>query len=204
MTRYGLAHLCAAALATALIFNAASASAAAPAAPVADTRTAPSASPYRGEEARTLKALSARELDDYRNGRGMGLSKAAELNRYPGPRHVLELATPLALSPEQRARTEAIVARMHAQATRLGSAIIDEETALDQMFAQRRANASDVARIVKRIGALQAELRLVHLHAHIDTTALLTPAQIARYDVERGYAAGRDGATGGSAPAHRH
>jgi len=38
----------------------------------------------------------------------MGLAKAAELNHYPGPRHVLDLASELKLSEEQRLRIEQI------------------------------------------------------------------------------------------------
>lgn len=42
-------------------------------------------SPYTGEQAREIKALSADEVNAYLNGQGAGLAKAAELNRYPGP-----------------------------------------------------------------------------------------------------------------------
>ena len=41
----------------------------------------------------------------------MGLAKAAELNHYPGPAHVLTLATELALTPDQKARTDAYEGR---------------------------------------------------------------------------------------------
>ena len=36
--------------------------------------------------ARPIKALSAQNIDDLRNGRGMGQSMPAELNGYPGPK----------------------------------------------------------------------------------------------------------------------
>ena len=45
--------------------------------------------PYAGQQTRTIKALSDQEVSDYVEGRGMGSSKAAELNHYPGPAHVL-------------------------------------------------------------------------------------------------------------------
>ena len=41
-------------------------------------------SPYAGEQGREIKALSTKDIDDLTQGRGMGLAKAAELNRYPG------------------------------------------------------------------------------------------------------------------------
>ena len=53
------------------------------------------ASPYAGEEGREIKALSAADVDAYLTGQGMGFAKAAELNGYAGPKHVLELAAEL-------------------------------------------------------------------------------------------------------------
>ena len=40
-------------------------------------------------------------------GAGMGYAKAAELNSYPGPMHVLELADRLGLTPDQQTKTKA-------------------------------------------------------------------------------------------------
>ena len=59
--------------------------------------TAHQHSPYAGQEARDIKALSLEEIADLAAGRGMGLALAAELNGYPGPRHVLDLAPELGL-----------------------------------------------------------------------------------------------------------
>src|SRR5258705_1471679 len=61
--------------------------------------------PYAGKEQRAIKALSDDEVKQYSAGAGMGHAKAAELNRYPGPMHVLELADTLELSSEQRTKT---------------------------------------------------------------------------------------------------
>ena len=58
--------------------------------------------PYAGDQARDIKALSQQEVKQYLSGAGMGFARAAELNRYPGPMHVLELSDQLALTPEQR------------------------------------------------------------------------------------------------------
>ena len=58
-------------------------------------------SPYVNDQGRALKALSADEAAGYLEGRGLGLAKPAELNGYPGPMHVLELADALALTPAQ-------------------------------------------------------------------------------------------------------
>ena len=59
--------------------------------------------PYAGMQTRPIKALSEQQIADLGAGRGMGLALAAELNGYPGPSHVLELADKLELSAEQRA-----------------------------------------------------------------------------------------------------
>jgi hypothetical protein len=48
--------------------------------------------PYAGLQQRPVKALSEQQVADLRAGRGMGLALAAELNGYPGPLHVIELA----------------------------------------------------------------------------------------------------------------
>lgn len=63
--------------------------------------------PNAGQESYRIKSLSEAEVQNYLNGRGMGLAKPAELNRYPGPMHVLELAEKLQLSALQKRDTDA-------------------------------------------------------------------------------------------------
>ena len=67
--------------------------------------------PYAGQQTRTIKALSEQEIADYLQGHGMGLSKVAELNHYPGPRHVLDKSEDLGLSAAQLAKARATLAR---------------------------------------------------------------------------------------------
>ena len=62
--------------------------------------------PYAGMQTRTIKSLSEQQVADLGAGRGMGLALAAELNGYPGPSHVLELADKLELSVDQRASVQ--------------------------------------------------------------------------------------------------
>jgi hypothetical protein len=45
--------------------------------------------------------LSDEQIADLRAGRGMALALTAELNGYPGPLHVLDLADQLALTATQ-------------------------------------------------------------------------------------------------------
>src|SRR6185436_111246 len=91
--------------------------------------------PYAGMQARSIKALSDQQIADLGAGRGMGLALAAELNGYPGPSHVLELADKLDLSADQRASMQRLFDSMKAEAMPLGSKLIEQETELDRQFA---------------------------------------------------------------------
>ena len=93
--------------------------------------------PYTGLEQRAVKALSEQQIADLRAGRGMGLALPAELNGYPGPSHVLENADALGLSAEQRERTKGLFDAMKAEAVPVGERLIEQETKLDRLFADR-------------------------------------------------------------------
>jgi hypothetical protein len=64
-------------------------------------------------------AVSDEEIGDLLEGRGMGLAKAAELNSYPGPLRVLQLADELGLSEAQRKATDALHANVRQRARSL-------------------------------------------------------------------------------------
>jgi Spy/CpxP family protein refolding chaperone len=132
------------------------------------------------------KALSAEEVEDLAAGHGMGLARAAELNHYPGPRHVLDLGDRLGLTPDQRSTAEALFAAVQRDAGSLGQEIIADERALDAMFASGGAELGAVDAMVARIADRRGRLRFVHLAAHVKMRALLTPHQIALYDSLRG------------------
>jgi Spy/CpxP family protein refolding chaperone len=117
----------------------------------------------------------------------MGLAKAAELNGYSGPAHVLELAAQLELTSEQKTKTEALFETMQARAIMLGKELVQEERALDCLFASRTVSSETLENVLARIGRLQGQVRRVHLDAHLKQTALLTSAQIDKYDRLRGY-----------------
>jgi Spy/CpxP family protein refolding chaperone len=148
---------------------------------------APQAGPYAGFEQRHIKAFSDQQLADLRVGRGMGLALPAELNGYPGPLHVLELADALALTHEQRTRAKSLVQAMRAEVVPLGEQIIAQEGALDDQFAERRITPDSLKTSTARIGGLQGELRAAHLRYHLIMRDLLTPEQVARYAERRGY-----------------
>ena len=156
--------------------------------------------PYAGLETRPIKALSAQQIADLKAGRGMGFALPAELNGYPGPVHVLELADRLGLSAAQKAEMTRLFEAMKAEAMPLGERLIAEETALDALFADRRATADTVAAAAAEIGATQGLLRAAHLKYHLATLQALQPEQVQRYAELRGYtnAAPNTGANTGS------
>src|SRR5690349_20980405 len=94
--------------------------------------------PYAGQETREIKALSPEDILSYLDGKGMGFAKAAELNGYPGPSHVLALAADLGLTPEQQRQSRAAFEAMEADAIKYGRELVDEERGLDRLFASRQ------------------------------------------------------------------
>jgi Spy/CpxP family protein refolding chaperone len=161
-------------------------------------------SPYAGQQSREIKALSSAEQADLLAGKGMGLAKAAELNGYPGPAHVLDLAADLALTAEQRARTQVVWQAMDSRAKAIGQQVIDAERELDALFASRQVTRERLAAQLDHIGALQAQLRAVHLDAHLEQVRILTPEQATRYAALRGYTSASGEHPGHGAGQHKH
>jgi Spy/CpxP family protein refolding chaperone len=147
----------------------------------------PPSVPYAGEQTRIIKSLSEGDIAALLKGEGMGMAKAAELNGYPGPAHVLSLAGQLKLTEDQRRQVQAIFDRMSAAAKPLGTELVDRERMLDRLFAKGEITAERLAAETTAIAALQGRLRSVHLAAHLETRALLDAEQSALYQKLRGY-----------------
>ncbi len=158
--------------------------------------------PYTGQDQREIKALSAEDVQGYLAGRGMGLAKAAELNHYPGPKHVLEYADALGLTVEQKIRTEAVFVSMQQTAQRLGAEFVEKERDLDRLFASGSIDQDVLRAVLDQIGQVQADLRRVHLQAHLEQKVILTERQIMQYDELRGYSTGTMSPP--HDPSHRH
>lgn len=144
-------------------------------------------SPYAEHVEREIEALSREEVDGLLAGEGIGMALPAELHGYPGPRHVLDLATELELTPSQLAATEAIFEAMRTRARELGREIVDLERELDAAFEEETVTADELDRLVGEIGRRRAELRGVHLGAHLELRPILTREQRGAYDRLRGY-----------------
>jgi hypothetical protein len=153
-------------------------------------------SPYADETDRAVKALPPDRIDGLLTGEGLGYAMAAELNGYPGPRHVIDLADSLHLSPEQLGLVRDRFARMQDSAVVLGNEIVLLEKKLDAVFAGGNATEIDIRTLTNDIGRIEGRLRSIHLSAHIETAEILTDSQIATYNRLRGYDGDSDRGTG--------
>ncbi|MDX1440100.1 MAG: Spy/CpxP family protein refolding chaperone [Rubricoccaceae bacterium] len=144
-------------------------------------------SPYAADTSRLIKALAPDDIDGLLEGRGMGFALAAELNGYPGPLHVLELADDLSLTEAQLTTIQQIRTAMQMEAQVLGTDVVEMETHLDTLFADARATSDDIDRMTAHIAEVKGKLRAVHLRAHVATRSTLTFEQVALYNRLRGY-----------------
>jgi Spy/CpxP family protein refolding chaperone len=143
--------------------------------------------PYAGMQSRAVKALSETQMAELRAGKGMALALPAELNGYPGPAHVLELAEPLRLSPAQKTRTQQLFEQMQREAKAVSEDLIAAETALDALFRNRQATTASLQQATTAAATTQGKLRETHLRYHLVMMEVLTPEQVAAYNRLRGY-----------------
>ena len=147
-------------------------------------------STYSGQESREINSLSSQEVEGYLSGHGMGFAKAAELNHYPGPKHVLELHAKLNLSKVQIEQTQNIYEEMHKETVRLGKIFVEKERFLDDLFASQGVDPQKLQISVSGVSKVRGEIRLAHLTAHLKMKQILTAEQTSEYDKLRGYADG--------------
>jgi Spy/CpxP family protein refolding chaperone len=160
-------------------------------------RTANLLSPYIGQEAREIRTLSEEDIHQLQNGEGWGLAKAAELNGYPGPAHLLEMADQgiIHISGEQLDQIRSLYQDVKARAVQLGLKLIEQERELNRRFATGDITEEELRHLVRQIAETTAELRYVHLSTHLQTLPILTPHQINTYNRVRGYTTGESVST---------
>ena len=133
-----------------------------------------------------LKAQAC--LDEFdavvRDGRGFGLAFAADQQGYPGPMHVLEKDR-LGLSPEQETRVRALMHAMFAESRPKGARLLEAEARLRALFAGGGADEAAVRAAASEVERARADVRLVHLLAHLKTREVLTDAQRRAYHEAR-------------------
>lgn len=152
-------------------------------------------SPYVGQEQRGIKALSQDDIEGLLAGSGTpfgGMAKPAELNGYPGPRHVLDAveAGEFEVTDEQLAQIEALYEEMQSEAIALGTQIVDLEKAIDDAFANGTITEEFLQENVTASAELYGQLRIVHLKYHLQMVDILTADQVAQYNELRGYISG--------------
>lgn len=113
-------------------------------------------------------------------GEGFGMAMPADHAGYPGPRHVLDMGTELKLTADQRAAMEKIFGAMREKALVRGKELFESEARLEQMFRDGRPEA-DLREQSFRVDSIHAELRWIHLSAHLAAQKILTADQVARY-----------------------
>ena len=134
-----------------------------------------------------VRGLSSEEVDELLNGEGAGYARMAELNSYPGPRHVLDLRSQLNLSAQQIEDVQAVFDRMQSEAKNIGQTIIAKEQQLSDLFASGIITNADLEKETNKLGQLYGKLRKTHLQAHLQITPLLSAEQIRKYNEIRGY-----------------
>ncbi|MDH3528082.1 MAG: hypothetical protein OEQ28_00830 [Acidobacteriota bacterium] len=144
-------------------------------------------SDYAGQQSREIKTLSESDIEQLQKGEGWGLAKAAELNGFPGPAHVIELKEKMDLSDQQLTRLKRIYEEMRKEAIPLGVKLIDLEKELNVEFSNKRITEKGLKRRLDSISVVTANLRFVHLAAHLKTSRILSVEQISRYNELRGY-----------------
>jgi Spy/CpxP family protein refolding chaperone len=144
-------------------------------------------SQYADQKQSHIPSITMDEFEQIQSGDGMGLAKPAELNHYPGPKHVLQLADSLGISEEQRLKIEAIRQNMADKAVALGMDYLHAEHELNELFSNEKATEKNVVEMTRKVEEKRAALRLAHLLAHVQTRSALTQEQIDEYDRLRGY-----------------
>lgn len=156
------------------------------------TSTPVPTSPYVSLLDSPIRGMSPEEIKDLETGAGAGFARAAEVNGYPGPRHVLDLKQELALSPDQENQIQAIFEQMLAEAEQLGQEIVQREAQFSAAFAAGTISEAGLQAQTQQLALLYGQLRAAHLQAHLQTTPLLLAEQIAAYNTLRGYTGAED------------
>jgi Spy/CpxP family protein refolding chaperone len=146
--------------------------------------------PYAALDERAVKALSPEETDALLTGKGFSQALAAELNGYPGPRHVLDFRDGLSMTAPQERAVQSLFDEMEREARALGRDIIAAKIALDTAFASNTIDEAALANLTETIGRLRGSLRATHLKYHLRTKAILSRHQVATYNRLRGYGGG--------------
>ena len=147
-------------------------------------------SKYTGQENRIIKSLSPEDIESLQTGTGDafgGMAKLAELNGYPGPRHVLDLANELELNNKQKANISTIYDNMKKKAVDLGQEILNIEKIANEGFMNKTITDYQMKQLIFKSSQIYGQLRYTHLITHLKILDILTPEQVNLYNNLRGY-----------------
>jgi len=144
-------------------------------------------SSYVGEESRKIKSLSQDDIMALQKGAGWGMAKAAELNGYPGPKHIIQMQDEINLTLLQKSKINLEFQKMQTKAMALGNELILLEEKLNNAFSNKSINEIKLDEYITDIMDVRARLRLVHLSTHLKTPSILTQEQVILYNDLRGY-----------------
>src|SRR3990172_9994476 len=134
-----------------------------------------------------IRGLSVDEISDLETGAGAGFARAAELNGYPGPRHILDLQDQLELSEDQLTQVKTLYEEMNGEARYLGGEVLQMESGLELAFRDQTIDEDSLALQVTALAEKYGELRALHLRTHLVAVDLLTSHQLVLYNQLRGY-----------------
>ncbi|OMH31794.1 hypothetical protein [Motiliproteus sp. MSK22-1] len=147
-------------------------------------------SDYSGQQNREIKSLSIDDIQQIQAGKGWGLAKAAELNGYPGPRHVLDMAEELGLTSDQQETVKTLFELMQTQAVVVGERYLKIERQIDLAFNNKNIDSNSLKKLIDNSAEALAELRYVHLEKHLAVIRQLSQHQVVTYNKLRGYDSG--------------
>lgn len=124
-------------------------------------------------------------------GQEMGIAEIAETNSYPGPRQTLDVKNELGLTRDQLKKTEALNKVVASAALAKGEEIVLAEEELSKLFEAGTISEKVLRLKLEEIGKLRADLRFIHLQAHLRMKQILTPDQIKQYAELKGHEAKR-------------
>lgn len=147
----------------------------------------PTPSDYVTLQFSDIRGIAPDTIEGYRTGAGLGYALPAELNGYPGPRHVLDLANDLELTDEQLEQIQALYDEMLPQAIEFGEALLKQEETIELAFREGSVSDEWLRTNLTLAAQLEGNLRFVHLSTHLDTLDILTQHQVVMYNQLRGY-----------------
>jgi len=127
------------------------------------------------------------DREELLKGMGMAMASYAEENGYPGPKHVLDLKDELGLTHDQLMKTEALEKVVGSSAVVKGEEIVQAEEELYKLFAAGTVSEKMLRVKLEEVGKLRADLRFIHLQAHLRMKQILTAEQTKRYSELRGH-----------------